>query len=87
VSVLASADAEGYLLETETLRWFYKQYLGSSGRADDWRGVALLQADLSGLAPAYLAVAEYDPLLTRLAYAEALRARQCIDRRWPRADP
>ncbi|UVK85180.1 alpha/beta hydrolase [Pseudomonas sichuanensis] len=66
--------AEGYLLETETLRWFYQQYLGTAGRADDWRVSPLLQADLSGLAPAYLAVAEYDPLFDEgLAYAQALR--------------
>lgn len=66
--------AEGYLLETETLRWFYRQYLGTSGRADDWRVSPLLHADLSGLAPTYLAVAEYDPLFDEgLAYAQALR--------------
>ncbi|CAM4122987.1 alpha/beta hydrolase [Pseudomonas wadenswilerensis] len=65
--------AEGYLLETATLRWFYRQYLGAHGSATDWRVSPLLHPDPRGLPPTYLAVAGFDPLHDEgLAYAQAL---------------
>jgi acetyl esterase len=66
--------AEGYLLETASLDWFYQQYVPDVARRTDWRcspvhaGVAL-----QGSAPALLFAAEFDPLLDEgLAYAHAL---------------
>lgn len=66
--------AEGYLLETETLRWFYQQYLGARGAATDWRVSPLLQPELAGLPASYVAVAQFDPLHDEgVAYAQALQ--------------
>lgn len=63
--------AEGYLLETPTLEWFYDHYCAPEQRSD-WR-VSPLTARLVPLAPAYVSVAEYDPLYDEgLAYAQAL---------------
>lgn len=67
--------AEGYLLESATLEWFYQHYLGDPAQRTDWRASPLLTPDLPALAPAYLSLAEYDPLFDEgLAYAEHLRA-------------
>jgi acetyl esterase len=67
--------AEGYLLDSETIDWFFGQYLGKPEERLDWRFAPLLAADLGGLAPAWIAAAEYDPLHDEnLAYAERLRA-------------
>lgn len=63
--------AEGYLLETPTLEWFYDHYCSPEQRSD-WR-VSPLSAHLVPLAPAYVSVAEYDPLHDEgMAYAQAL---------------
>lgn len=66
---------EGYLLETETLEWFYRHYSDSADGHLDWRVSPLLTRELEGLAPAYVNLAEYDPLFDEgMAYAERLQA-------------
>lgn len=63
--------AEGYLLETATLDWFYDHYCPAAQRGD-WR-VSPLAAPALALAPAYVSVAGYDPLHDEgIAYAQAL---------------
>ncbi|MNR10780.1 Carboxylesterase NlhH [compost metagenome] len=65
--------AEGYLLETATLDWFYQHYARSPADLADWRCSPLLAPDLSGLAPALVYLAGHDPLHDEgLAYARRL---------------
>ncbi|GAA0930785.1 alpha/beta hydrolase [Pseudonocardia zijingensis] len=65
-------NGEGYFLTRADMAWFFDQYL-PDGRADTT--VDLLHADLSGLPPAVVATAEFDPLRDEGdAYAERLRA-------------
>ena len=65
---------EGYLLESQTLEWFYRHYLCDPAERADWRVSPLLASGLTALAPAYISVAEYDPLHDEgLAYAEHLK--------------
>ncbi|WP_137807926.1 alpha/beta hydrolase [Pseudomonas sp. G(2018)] len=67
--------AEGYLLETPTLDWFYAHYGRTPADLADWRCSPLLADDLSGMAPALVYLAGHDPLHDEgLAYAERLRA-------------
>ena len=67
--------AEGYLLETATMDWFYGHYANGENELHDWRISPLLAADLSGLAPALVYLAGYDPLHDEgLAYVEQLKA-------------
>lgn len=64
---------EGYLLESATLEWFYSQYQRTTDDRLDWRFSPLLCDDLQGVAPAFVALAQYDPLLDEgQAYAERL---------------
>ncbi len=66
--------AEGYLLETPTLDWFYAHYSRTPADLADWRCSPLLAPDLSGIAPALVYLAGHDPLHDEgLAYAERLR--------------
>lgn len=66
--------AEGYLLETPTLDWFYAHYGRTPADLADWRCSPLLAQDLSGVAPAIVYLAGYDPLHDEgLAYAERLQ--------------
>ncbi|MDP9101266.1 MAG: alpha/beta hydrolase [Actinomycetota bacterium] len=70
-----AANAEGYFLTEEDMRWFGSHYLPGGVGVHDPRASVLLAEDLSGLPPAVVAVAGYDPLHDEgTAYAEALRA-------------
>lgn len=65
--------AENYLLERRTILWFFEQYLRSSADRTDWRFAPLLAQSHKSLAPAWIAVAEYDPLHDEgVAYAHKL---------------
>lgn len=72
-------NGEGYFLTKATMDWFIGHYLGTEGEHGDARDPAispLHAADLSGVAPAQVLTAEFDPLrdegdayATRLAEA------------------
>lgn len=55
-------NATGYFLEADTMRWFYEQYARTPDDFADWRMSPLRAPDLSGVAPATVVTAEYDPL-------------------------
>ena len=67
---------EGFLLTDSEMDWFEANYLPSpSEQAGDPRASPLLAADLSGLAPALVVTAGFDPLRDEgEEYARALRA-------------
>ncbi len=65
--------AEGFLLEKAGIDWFFDQYIDHADRTD-WRFAPLLAEDHAGLAPAWIGLAECDPLVDEgVAYADALR--------------
>lgn len=64
-----------YFLATETMRWFWNQYLGGRAREDAPLAVVLQIEDIEGVAPATVITAQYDPLRDEgVAYAEKLAA-------------
>ena len=66
--------ANGFLLEAETIAWFFDQYIAREQRRD-WRFAPLEADDVDGVAPACVVLAECDPLVDEgLAYADKLRA-------------
>lgn len=66
--------ADGYFLTEKHMDWYRGHYLTDPDQATDWRVSPLLAPDLSGVAPAFVAVAGFDPLRDEgLAYAERLR--------------
>lgn len=68
------ANGEGYFLTAEDLRWFLDQYLPTSELRADPRADLLRAPAVSGLPPAVVATAEFDPLRDEgNAYAERLR--------------
>lgn len=65
---------EGYLLENDTLEWFYQHYARGPEDYLDWRFSPLLAEDLRGVAPAIVVLAGFDPLLDEgQAYVDRLR--------------
>jgi acetyl esterase len=67
------ANGEGYLLTADTMAYFHDQYIVAPEQDLDWRAAPLLAKDLSGLPPALVVTAGYDPLRDQgLAYAERL---------------
>lgn len=65
--------ANGYLLDAETIAWFFDQYIPLDQR-DDWRFAPLNASELEGVAPACVILAECDPLVDEgLAYIDRLR--------------
>ena len=68
-------NAEGYLLEAESVRWYYDQYVQHPAHARNEYAAPLLVDDLSGLPPATVVTAGFDPLRDEgIAYAERLDA-------------
>jgi len=66
--------AEGFFLEAQTLNWFYDHYLDADADKNDPRISPLRAKTVSGLPPAYVMVAGFDPLHDEgVAYAEKLR--------------
>jgi acetyl esterase len=65
-------NASGYLLGMPAMRWFCEQYVGAAD-AEDPRASVITALDLSGLAPAVVATAQFDPLRDEgLAFAARL---------------
>jgi acetyl esterase len=67
------AYAQGYLLDARTVQWFFGNYLRDDADRLDWRFAPLDAPDLSGVAPAFLQLAECDLVVDEgVAYAAKL---------------
>ena len=67
--------AHGMVLEEASITWFFDHYVRSPADRDDWRFAPLNAADLDDVAPAFVCLAECDPLVDEgVAYADRLRA-------------
>ena len=67
-------NAEGYLLTADSMRWFVDHYLGTTIDPKDPIVSPLHADDLSGLPPAHVVTAEFDPLRDEgEAYAARLK--------------
>ena len=63
----------GFMLDRATVDWFFGHYIDSKDR-DDWRFAPMLAARHDGLAPAWIGLAECDPLVDEgVAYGDMLR--------------
>ena len=66
--------AEGVLLARPLIDWFFGHYIPPEHR-EDWRFAPLLAPDHGGVAPAWIGLAECDPLVDEgIAYGDVLRA-------------
>jgi acetyl esterase len=71
----ALENAEGYMLQRESMRWFWGHYLDGATDEPDWRASPLRAASLADLPPALVVTAEFDPLRDEgHAFAERIRA-------------
>jgi acetyl esterase len=65
----------GYLLDLESIRYFQKKYLRHARDYEDWRASPVRCADLTGVPPAFVITAGFDPLLDDcVAYVQRLKA-------------
>ena len=63
----------GFMLDKATVDWFFDHYIDAKDR-DDWRFAPMLAEGHDGLAPAWIGLAECDPLVDEgVAYADLLR--------------
>ncbi|MBV8167899.1 MAG: alpha/beta hydrolase [Alphaproteobacteria bacterium] len=70
-----AANADGYGLTRDTMKWFWAHYLNDAAEAAHPHASPLRAPDLSGLPPALVITAEYDPLCDEgELYAQRLRA-------------
>ncbi|WP_240635963.1 alpha/beta hydrolase [Caldimonas tepidiphila] len=65
--------AQGFLLDAASIDWFFGHYIDHPHRRD-WRFAPLEADDVEGVAPAWVGLAECDPLVDEgVAYADKLR--------------
>ncbi|MCB2025398.1 MAG: alpha/beta hydrolase [Ottowia sp.] len=66
--------AHGPVLDKQLIDWFFHHYIDSVDRSD-WRFAPLRHDDVEGVAPAWIGLAECDPLVDEgVHYADKLRA-------------
>lgn len=67
--------AQGLVLEAPAIEWFFGHYVRNPAERTDWRFAPLLAPDVEGVAPAWIGLAECDPLVDEgIDYADKLRA-------------
>ncbi|MEZ5717497.1 MAG: alpha/beta hydrolase [Burkholderiaceae bacterium] len=67
--------AHGLVLEEPAIRWFFGNYVTTHVQREDWRFAPLRADDVDGVAPAWVGLAECDPLVDEgIGYADKLRA-------------
>ncbi|RYY92257.1 MAG: alpha/beta hydrolase, partial [Comamonadaceae bacterium] len=67
--------ANGPLLTESLISYFFDGYVRTPADRDDWRFAPLLADDVDGVAPAWIGLAECDPLVDEgVQYADKLRA-------------
>ena len=67
--------AEGFVLGEAQITWFFNQYIRTVADRDDWRFAPLNNPDVDHVAPAWVGLAECDPLVDDgVLYADKLRA-------------
>jgi len=67
--------AGGPLLGEALISYFFSLYVNASADRDDWRFAPLNAEDVEGVAPAWIGLAEIDPVVDEgIAYADKLRA-------------
>lgn len=65
---------KGFVLEEAHITYFFSQYINSPADRDDWRFSPLNAPDVDGVAPAWIGLAECDPLVDEgVMYADKLR--------------
>jgi acetyl esterase len=65
----------GFVLEADHIAYFFDLYIPNLTDREDWRFAPLMADDVEGAAPAWLGLAECDPLVDEvLQYADKLRA-------------
>ena len=67
--------AEGFVIGEEHISYFFNHYVNTPADRDDWHFAPLHAADVDGVAPAWIALAECDPLVDEgVMYADKLRS-------------
>ena len=67
--------AHGFVIEEPHITYFFNHYVNTPADRDDWRFAPLLAPDVDGVAPAWIGLAECDPLVDEgVMYADQLRA-------------
>ena len=65
----------GLVLEAAQITWFFDLYVRSAADRSDWRFSPLNAPDVDDVAPAWIGLAEFDPLVDEgVLYADKLRA-------------
>lgn len=65
---------KGFVLEDAQIDYFFNLYVNAREERDDWRFAPLLAPDVEGVAPAWIGLAECDPLVDEgVMYGDKLR--------------